>query len=183
MDALNQLADAIRQRNQAEDRIATIVGRPVSAGTLYQFVACRVFDIDLDGPDCDVLHGVGRFCSGPLAGRSVAVRRTGVSTRSLDITIDPLPDFILVMACSDAVSVSPEFDARPSLVDRVYLFDAGRLVAELEGRGRKVGAGTVVDRLTWQAAEIYPQQRSGHYLLSGAQRHALGLFGPEIKFG
>jgi hypothetical protein len=183
MDALNQLADAIRQRDQVEDRIATIVGRPLTVGALNQFVACRIFQIDLEDSAADVWHTVGRFSEGPLAGRSVVVRWISTKTRSLDITQKPLSDDILVIAGSSAPLASLEVDARPWLVERVYLFDAHQLAAELEGRGLGSGSNTPIDRRLWQAAEIYPRQRDGRYLLSGAQRHALGLFGPEIRFG
>jgi hypothetical protein len=186
MDALNQLAEAIRQRNEVDDRIASIVGRPTSGGALDRFVACRIFQIGLDDPDSDVRPSVGRFCEGPLTGRSVAIQWTTLTSRTLDITYDSLPDYVLVMAGSGAAratSAAAEAEARPWQVERVYLFDVRDLLAGLGGNGAEFRSTTAIDRRAWQAAEIYPRQRSARYLLSGAQRHALELFGPKVSFG
>jgi len=65
---------------------------------------------------------------------------------------------------------------RPWVISYVYLFDAARLIGELEQQGVKIGIATSVRSYLWEMAEIYPVQRNRQLLLSDEQKNLLGLF-------
>lgn len=68
-------------------------------------------------------------------------------------------------------------EARPWLIESVFLFQAAPLVERLKARGVQIGVATSVTKAEWQAAEIYPEPRNPQYRLSEAQRRMLALFG------
>jgi hypothetical protein len=182
METLNQLADAIRQHNDAHKRVAAIIGRPPTPEALGRYVACRVLHIELD-PSGDGGMGVGRFCDGPLAGDTVAVRWRAQGEHALDIDPGSIPDYYLVMAGSGAAPPANGHGELTWPVGRVYLFDAAELVAHLAARGHKAGPATFLVREQWRSAEIYPRQRCTRYILSGAQRYGLGRLVTDRSFG
>ena len=73
MEDLGLLASLIRQRNAAEIKIAAIIGRPASIGHLGEYIASKIFNIDLVR---SASHKAidGHFSDGPLAGRSVNIK-------------------------------------------------------------------------------------------------------------
>jgi hypothetical protein len=58
----------------------------------------------------------------------------------------------------------------------VFLFSASALVAQLTGRGAKLGIATSVASEYWDEAEVYPLQRCSALVVSQAQREQLALF-------
>ena len=92
---LEELADLLRSRNQLDQQISVIIGRPATAGHIAEFVAAAVFDIDLEEAANNQGYD-GHFRTGPLAGRSVnesSAERTKDPSIS---TIRPL-NFICVL--------------------------------------------------------------------------------------
>ena len=63
---LERLADLIRERNANEVAITGIVGRPAQLGHIGEYIASRIFDIELEQ---DAAHrgSDGQFRSGPFA--------------------------------------------------------------------------------------------------------------------
>src|SRR5436190_16511565 len=73
MEDLTQLAELIRRRNALGKDITQIIGRPSLIGHLGEYIAARVFDITLE--ESAINKGFdGRFCKGPLVGKSVNVK-------------------------------------------------------------------------------------------------------------
>lgn len=48
MDDLDQLAKLLRQHNQIGHQIAGLIGRPALTGHLGEFIASRIFGIELE---------------------------------------------------------------------------------------------------------------------------------------
>ena len=73
-DQLRRLASLIRQRNLVDGEIAATISRPAHPGHIGEFVVAAIFDIRLlesathKGAD-------GHFTHGPLAGRSVNIKK------------------------------------------------------------------------------------------------------------
>jgi len=175
MHDLHDLAKLINQRNLVAAKISSIVGRPAMIGHVGEFIASRIFDIEL--LDSASAKGIdGHFRSGPLSGRSVNIKWYARQEGLLDITPEYLPNYYLVMTGSTAPAASIKGEPRPWRITQVYIFDANELVAELKSRGVKIGIATSVRKEFWQASEVYPDQRNDTYTLSDKQRELLGLF-------
>jgi len=71
-DALRELAALLRERDGIETQIALLTGRSARQGDVGEFIASRVFDIDLAATAVQAGHD-GRFRSGALAGSTVAL--------------------------------------------------------------------------------------------------------------
>lgn len=72
-DELGQLAGLLHKRNELDSAIARLIGRPAASGHLGEFIAARVFDIELEASAAARAID-GRFNGGALAGRSVNVK-------------------------------------------------------------------------------------------------------------
>jgi hypothetical protein len=174
---LMRLAELVRAKNAADVAIARLVGRPCQIGHVGEWIAARIFDIDLHAsavaPGSD-----GVFRSGELAGRSVNVKWYGLEESALDIHRGAGPDIYLVMTGPRSSAASSRGGVRPWVISSVYIFEHGPLVADLVGRGRKIGEAASVRRALWEAAEIYPTGRSPLMRLSDQQRASLARFSP-----
>ena len=155
-----------------------ILGRPARIGNIGEYLASRIFDIDLEekenNPGSD-----GKFNSGRLAGDSVNVKIYGRRTNILDICKDKdkLPDHYLVLAGpKDSPAVS-RGTANPWCIDEVFLFEARPLLDRLEERGVKIGIATSVIEEEWRKARIYPVSQNPSMQLSKDQQEVLRLFG------
>jgi hypothetical protein len=176
MDDLRKLADLIRQRNDLEVEITRIIQRPAQVGHIGEFIAAKVFGIDLaysaTGKGSD-----GRFEEGPLKGRTVNVKWYAKRADVLDIEPRFVPDFYLVLTGPHESAVSSRGTTRPWLITSVFLFDGPRLVDEIAKAGVKIGIGASVRTHLWDAAELWPNQRNAVLLLTDEQRRMLSLFG------
>jgi len=83
LDSLKDLADLIHQRNEIEMRIGDILGRPVHPGHFGEYVASRIFNIQLH-TNASHKRSDGLFTSGPLLGKSVNIK---FYTRGMDFWI------------------------------------------------------------------------------------------------
>ncbi len=176
MDELDRLALLIRQRNDVEVEITRIIGRPAQIGHIGEYIAAKVFRIALASSATEKGYD-GRFEEGPLRGRTVNVKWYAKREGALDIEPRSLPDFYLVLTGPHELAGSSRGTPRPWLITSVFLFDGPRLVDELAKAGIKVGIATSVRKHLWDAAELWPNQRSTLFPLTDEQRRMLRLFG------
>ena len=174
MDELTQLAALLKQSNAIADQIATLIGRPTEIGHLGEFIASKIFHIDLlDSASHKSIDG--HFVDGTLAGRSVNIKWFAKWDGLLSITPEALPDYYLVLAGPKTQSISSRGTTRPRVIEYVFLFNAAELVTALAGRV-KLGVATSVLQPLWLKAELYPIQRNTMLILSEKQRKLLALF-------
>jgi hypothetical protein len=72
--ALPTIATLPRERNTIDAQIATIIGRPMTAGHLGEWIAARIFGITME-PSATATAIDGRFTSGVRRDRTVNVTR------------------------------------------------------------------------------------------------------------
>lgn len=176
-EILERLAELIWIKNAADGDIATLIGRPCQIGHAGEWIASRIFDIALHESAATAASD-GVFRSGALAGRSVNVKWYGLEESALDVHAGAGPDIYLVMTGPRSGAATSRGGIRPWVIASVYLFEHGPLVADLLERGRKIGVATSVRRILWEAAEIFPSDRSPLMRLSEQQRAWLARFSP-----
>ena len=104
------------QRNRVDGEIAAIIDRPAHAGHIGEFVAAAIFDIGLH-ESASHRGADGHFMRGPLAGRTVNIKKYSTDQGVLDIQPDALPDLLLgAGGCEDECGVVSRHD--PALVHR-----------------------------------------------------------------
>lgn len=165
-----RLAELLRSREKIDTYIAAIVRRPALIGHLGEFIAERIFDIELAESATQNAFD-GHFTSGALRGRTVNVKWYARQEGLLDLHADGGTDFYLVLAGPKGSSGR---GPRPWVIDSVHLFDTGALLRSLTV---KIGVATSVKVEVWNAAEIYPRQVSQALIVTAQQRRLLGLFG------
>lgn len=177
--AVPQVAALLAQRNAIDRELAGVIGRPPTTGALGEFIASRIFDIELEASA--TAKGIdGRFRSGPLAGDTVDVKCYGKREGLLDLpTHDTVPDWHLVLTGPLAQAASSRGQTRPWVIDAVYLFPTRSLLVDLRARGLAIGVATSVARAVWDKAELYPHPTNPSLTLSPAQTTALALFSVE----
>jgi hypothetical protein len=169
-DELERLAKLIQAKNEADQAIAELLGRPGLTGNIGEFIAARVFSIELEKAGSH--PGYDGVFRGPshLAGKTVNIKTYGRDERILDIS-DHHCDYYLVMTGPPGAA-----QHRPLVIDSVYLFDTADLLGRLRERGVKVGVATSLRRLDWDTAKIFPHQPSAPLRLSENQIASLALF-------
>jgi len=173
---VSELARLVRTRNEVSAEIAALIGRPAQIGHIGEYIAARVFDIDLHASAVTKASD-GVFRSGPLAGRTVNIKLYGKCEGLLDIREDALPDCYLVLTGPKVAPGSSRGQVRPWVwvITHVFLFEAAPLVADLRKQGARIGIATSVRKALWEAAEIYPAQNAS-FPLSDEQRASLAIF-------
>ena len=174
---LQRLAELIHARNANEAAITGIIGRPALLGHIGEFIASRIFDIELEksatNPGSD-----GQFRSRPRAGESVDIKMYGRREGILDINPERLPSYYLVLAGPKSSAATSPGTGRPWGIKEAFLFRAAPLVARLLERGVKVERGnpTSVHEGEWERARIFPACPGAPLELTEAQLGALRLF-------
>ena len=174
MGRLERLAFLLESRNDIDEKIAALIGRPAIRGHVGEWIACEIFGVTLE--ENAVQEGFdGRFADGSLAEKTVNVKWYGKREGVLDINPHGvLPNYYLVMTGPKAVAAMNSRGPRPLVITEVFLFDAPALVERLDVR---VGVATSVRQREWEAARVYPAAAPGVRLtLTDAQREALKLF-------
>lgn len=172
---LQELATLLNARNRLDAEIARATGRPALAGHIGEFIASRVFDIDLEA-SATVAGIDGRFRSGPLAGRTVNVKVYGKGEGILDFPA-VAPDFLLVFTGPHALAASSKDTTRPFVIEHAYLFETRVVVDRLRQAGVGIGVATSVRRSFWAEAALWPTPSpSASLTLSEAQCQQLQLF-------
>ena len=172
---LARLASLIRYRNAVENEMAAIMGRPAHPGHIGEFVASKIFDIELAKSAVNKGSN-GHFTTGTLAGKSVDVKKYSLNQGILDIRPDALPDYYLVLAGPKSQPSSSKGTAQPWTIASVFLFEAQELIRRLEERGVKIGIATSVIQALWREAEIYPSPNNPRLPLTATQVEMLELF-------
>ena len=173
---LSRLGRLLKERNQVDKEIASIIGRPAHSGHIGKFVAARIFDIEL--PESATQKAIGgHFASGPLAGKSVNVRYSSKDDGTLNINRDSPPDFYLVLAGPRTPPQSSRGTTHPWVIESVFLFDGLALLKQLSEYGVKRGVATSVRRHLWDSAEVYPSPTNRALRVTQSQRAMLALFG------
>jgi len=173
---LERLAEVLTEMNAIGNRISDITGRPATIGHTGEYIASRIFDIELE-ESASAKAIDGRFRSGKLAGRTVNIKWYGKLEYMLDITPDELPDFYLVMTGPKNQGSVSRGGIRPWVISHVFLFKAAELARELHARGVKIGTATSVVKHEWEVAEIYPDQRNLGFRPTDEQMAQLLAFG------
>lgn len=157
MDNLENLSQLIKARNVIDNEIATIINRPALNGHIGEYIAIHIFDIKLY-KDANHKGSDGVFFSGNLKGKSVNIKCYGKNEHLLDINLQFLPDFYLVLTGTKSAATSSIGIIRPFIIESVFLFDAVQLIETLKERGVIIGDATSVISSMWDAACIYPNK-------------------------
>lgn len=173
-EKLRHLASLVGQRRSLDVRIAEALGRPALSGHFGEYVASAVFGIRLHGSAAQ-RGSDGVFTLGELEGRRVEIKYYTLTDGTLDMKVDRVPDFYLVMTGPRKAATSSRGEARPWVIEAVYLFEGRALVGELAGR--KIGTATSVRRELWDKAEVYPKCNNRMLAVNADQACLLGLFG------
>lgn len=175
-DRLAELAELLRARNTLDAQIAAIIGRPPEKGHLGEYIAARIFGIQLQ--ESASHKGIdGYFASGPLAGRSVNVKYYGKRDGLLAVAPADGPDYYLVLTGAKAGAGSSKGMVRPFVISSVYLFAHGPLHAAITAKPDRFA--TSVRAHLWEAAEVFPTPSNSLLSLSDKQRELLALFSIE----
>lgn len=94
----------------------------------------------------------------------------------LDITLDSLADYYLVLTGPKLAPSSSRGTSRQIVISNVYLFEMTKLVNELRKRGMKIGIAISVAKPYWKEAEIYPRSINDKLELTKEQVRLLKLF-------
>ncbi len=94
-DELERLAALVQIKNDADAAIAALIGRPSASGNIGEFVAARVFTIQLMTSGSHPGHD-GVFTAGFLAGKTVNIKTYSRHESVLDISSHPC-DYYLVL--------------------------------------------------------------------------------------
>ena len=95
-EMVTHVAALLRERNIIDSGIAKIIGRPVTAGHLGEWIASQIFDISLE--ESAATPGLdGRFRTGPVSGRTVNIKWYMKRTGLLDTTESSALDYYLVL--------------------------------------------------------------------------------------
>jgi len=172
---IQELAGLIRERNAVAQRITNVIGRPALIGHVGEYIASKVFDLQLE--ESATAKGIdGSFRSGPLAGKTVNVKFFAKREGLLDIRPDAVPDYYLVLAGPRATAMTSRGEARLWHIDGVFLFEGAEILDHLKSRGVKIGVATSVIAEQWNRAEMYPASRNRALSLNDEQREMLQLF-------
>ncbi|WP_230394906.1 hypothetical protein [Plantactinospora alkalitolerans] len=174
-DPLPVAARLLRDRIAIDAKIAAVIGRPMAAGHLGEWIAARVFDIELES-NATTAGFDGRFTAGALNGRTVNVKWYLKREGFLDLTDTDVVDYYLVLTGPTAPATHSRGAGRPWCITSAYLFDARLLLNDLHGRGVKIAVASSVRAAQWEAAQIYPEQRSQALSLQPAQVERLRQF-------
>ena len=176
---LTDLAREVHKKNRADARVARLLCRPALPGHFGEFVASRVFDIDLCRTAVQKAFD-GWFRCGDLNGKTVNIKYYTRHERLLDLRKkqEDRPDYYLVMTGPKGKAESSRGRTRPWVIESVFLFDAAALVLELRRQNptKKIGVAAWVPVDLWTKAMIYPEGVSPLLSVTDEQRDLLALF-------
>ncbi len=175
---LQSLARMIKQKNIVDTEVAQIIGRPAERGHAGEYIASRIFNIQLE-KSASTKNIDGHFTDGNMAGKTVNIKWYGKQERILNISKEEGPYFYLVMTGPKSVSSSSRGTTRPWLISYVFLFESAKLSQDL--KNVKQGIATSVKKQLWEMAEIYPEPRNSQLILTKEQRLFLESFGDSLS--
>jgi hypothetical protein len=173
------LARLLRTLNTTLAEIGSVLGRPAQVGHAGEFIASIIFDIDLHPSASNKDHD-GYFGSrSPLAGRSVNVKWGTRQDGLMDLSSTAVLDHVLVLMGPRATASSVASNLRPWVIESVYLFDPGEVIATLRAAGVGVGTASSVRKHVWEAAMIHPEPNNPRLIVTEEQKQLLSLFAPQ----
>lgn len=175
MELLEKLAKLIRERNEIDNEISTIIGYPAEKGHVGEFIASKIFNITQNQSATQKGHD-GLFADGALKGKTVNLKFYPKRENILDLQPKFPPDYYLVLTGPKTKPASSRGTTRPWTIENVFLFDAKSLHETLQRRGINLGIATSIVSDIWVQAEIYPNQKNSLLQLSEFQRNSLKLF-------
>jgi hypothetical protein len=175
-DDLLRLAHLLVVRDQLDVQIAEVVGRSARPGDVGEFIAARIFDIELATSATQAGYD-GVFRSGPLQGKTVNIKTYGDVLGGMDIGLHPCDCYLVLTGPPRGGSVGVRH--HPWRITGVYLFEMASLLAVLQERGVKIGIATSLRKGDVEAARIFPQSDRSPLLLSPNQVALLKLFTGE----
>ena len=179
---LLQLTELIRIKNAADSKVAELIGRPAHSGHIGEYVASRIFDIELHKGATHKASD-GYFRSGPLSGSSVNIKYYFTHQRTIDLGRSVVPDdhadYYLVMTGPRSPAASSLGSMAPWVITQVFLFEARHLLEILAQSGRSPREATSLRAPYWDAAMIFPNARYAGLPLTEAQMSQLRLFAPD----
>ena len=104
---LAELASLVRERNAIEVRIGQLVDRPVHTGGMGEWIAARIFDIELE-PAANAAGYDGWFTSEPLRGKSVNVKTYTRDERDSEVGGDLLDRHPVLTVAGDPDNIVTE---------------------------------------------------------------------------
>lgn len=173
---LEKLSRLLTEMNSLGNRISEITHRPATIGHTGEYIASRVFDIELESSAAAKGHD-GVFMSGKLAGSVVNIKWYGKLEHMLDLNPEAVPDYYLVMTGPKSQLQSSRGGIRPWVINYTFLFHGPELLTDLKTRGVKIGMATSVQKHKWQAAEIFPNQRNMFFRMTNEQMEMIFQFG------
>jgi hypothetical protein len=172
---LAELCALLRERNALDARIGRLLDRPVNTGSVGEWIAARIFDIELETA-ANTAGYDGRFTTGGLAGGTVNIKAYTKLEGLLDINPNAPLDYYLVLTGAPSALASSRGTLRPFCIQTVFLFDAHRLHLELQDRGVKIGIATSVRKAQWESAEVFPRSNNPLLVLAASQRRQVEIF-------
>src|SRR5258708_6418792 len=97
MNDLPWLASLIKSRNTIDSKIAALIGHTAQVGNVGEYIASIIFKIALEDSNKNKGYD-GRFTYGSLAGHTVDVQWHPKHDGQLNIRLEALPDYYLVLA-------------------------------------------------------------------------------------
>ncbi len=174
---LVRLAELLAARDELDAQIAEIVGRSARPGDVGEFIAARIFDIELAASATQAGYD-GVFRSGPLRGKTVNVKTYGDVLGGIDIGAHPCDCYLVLTGPPRGGAVGVRH--HPWRITGVYLFEMAKLMAVLRQRGVKIGIATSLRKADAEAARIFPQSDRSPLPLSPDQAALLQLFGGGV---
>lgn len=176
MDKLHQLSHLVLEFNAITAKISDLIGRPALLGNVGEFIASELFDFALETRGNNHAWD-GRFRSGPLKDKTANIKVLGRREGILDLNMSLLPDYYLVLAGPRARTSMSGLSSRPWSIASIHLFNARELHSAFTLAGRRVGIASSVRLAEWDAAEVYPHNRSGILKLTDEQRRWIETYG------
>ena len=175
MDELKTLGELIKTKNGIESQISQIIGRPGLQGHIGEFIASKIFDLELH-EDATKRGSDAVFKSGSIAGKNVNIKWYAKRENSLDInSVDPAEYYMVLTGPKSSMGSSRGSD-RPLVINHVFLFESEKLISQLKKRAVKIGITTSITQEQWNDAEIFPNQRNNLLLVTEKQKDLLGYF-------
>jgi hypothetical protein len=175
---LAEFAALLKERNAINARIGAMLGRPAETGDIGEWIASKIFDIELAAAANNTAFD-GHFTTGDLVGRTVNVKTYLRQYSTLDVTEHSSLDYYLIFTGPKSNLGSSRGTLRPFCIESVYLFKSADLLTELRATGKVIGIATGINVAWWKAAEIYPLPTNPALMLNDHQRSRLALFRPE----
>ena len=157
MNSIGKLADLLKDRNKIDQQIAGIISRPAEKGHISEWIASKVFSIELNRNRNEKGYD-GIFTEGSLKGKKVDIKYYTVNQHQIDLNPEISEDVYLLILTGPHRSASSENQYRQFCISDIYLFNERELCDKLKS-GVRVGKATSVKEGYWDRRKIYPENK------------------------